>query len=465
MRARVPLRLWAAVDLTAGRTAQADPGSPLAEPRAAVEHWVAQGARQIHLVDLDRAHGTGQNDALVREIVARAGVPVELSGGVLAPADVERALSWGATAVTVSSGVWADAPAALEWLREWDDRVQIGIDLLGERVVARGRRGDLGHRDELLGRIAGLGARRWVVASAAADGRRTGPDLSALRHAAERLEGVIVASGGVGSTGDLVQLSSLRGPHGPAVAEAILGASLYAGAVELGRSQDLLAEIAGPTAGAIADSAGVPWAGREVRAGEFDDDTGEVDPRLADPGQDDAALVEALGPARVFVALLAEEGADAADMAVAHVTTPEGWTALPVFTSADAVPRWRSEARPVPVRGAQAAQAAVEDGVEALVLDPGSTPRVVRPSMVSAAARGMVWCRPSEDPVVVDALRRLKEHPRVEGVLLRTDEQGALVVGIRGPVGETEAAGLVAEAVGDPEVRSRLDAVMVTPVR
>ena len=69
MRARVPLRLWPAVDVRGGRTAQVDPDRPLSDPQAAVDHWVAQGAERLHLVDLDRATGAGENDALLERLV------------------------------------------------------------------------------------------------------------------------------------------------------------------------------------------------------------------------------------------------------------------------------------------------------------------------------------------------------------------------------------------------------------
>ncbi|WP_462417709.1 HisA/HisF-related TIM barrel protein [Kytococcus sp. Marseille-QA3725] len=466
MRARVPMRLWAAVDVRGGSTAQAPRESPLADPRAAVRHWLDQGAERIHLVDLDRATASGENDALLAEIVRDTPVPVEVSGGILSAEDVDRALGWGAVAVTTSSALWQDPGAAEGLLEGRGDEVQPGLDLRADRVVARGTALDLGPVEELWSRLRSLGPRRWVVAAAGADGRMTGPDLGGLRRAAEQLDGTVIASGGVGSTGDLVALSSLRGPHGPAVGEVILGAALYSGSVELGRAQRLLTEVAGPPLDPSTDSAGTPWAGRDLRPGEFDDDDGRLDPALEAPGEgmlDDARLVAALDEARVFVAILAEEAAESADLAVAQVTTPEGWNALPVFTTADAVARWRPEARPVPVRGHTVAQAAVSDEAAALVLDLGSpTQRVVRPSMTSALARRITWCRPADDELVLQGLRSLKQDPRVTGVAVRTGPEGELVLGLRGLEDDREAAMLVADLLTDPELRSRVDGVVVS---
>lgn len=465
MRARVPLRLWPAVDLAGGRTAQ-DLDGALADPRAAVAHWVAQGAERLHLVDLDRATGRGSNDALMAELVRSAGVPVEVSGGVLGAEDVERALGWGAVAVTASSALWGDPEAARALAARYGEELQLGLDLRDGRVVARGADLDLGPVTDHWAALGALGPRRWVVASAGADGRMTGPDLAGLREAAAHLQGTLVASGGVSTTGDLVAVSSLRGPHGPAVGEVILGAALYAGAVELGRAQRLLGELAGPPTDPTADSAGTPWEGRSLQRGEFDDDDGALDPALPGPGEDpldDGALVAALDTARVFVGVLAEEGADAADVAVAQVRTPQGWAALPVFTTVEEVTRWRADARPVPVRGHTVAQAALSDEAPALVVDPGSpAPRVVRPSMVRALARRIPWRRPVDDEVVLAGLRRLKEDPRVTGVAVRSGPEGELVLGLRGLDDDREAGRLVAGVLEDVEVRSRVDGVVVS---
>lgn len=472
MRARVPLRLWPAIDIRGGVVAQAAPGDRLADPFVALEHWRGQGAERIHLVDLDRATGRGHNDDLLKALVAGAGLPVEVSGGILSVADVDRALGWGAVAVTSSSALWIE-PARVRAVVDHDSRVQVGLDLAGDRVVARGTSLDAGPVDALWSTLSGLGERRWVVASAVSDGRRTGPDLAGLRRAVSHLRGTVIASGGVGSTGDLVALSSLRGPTGPAVGEVILGAGLYSGSIELAHAQRLLTQVAGPAEPGPTDSAGTPWEGRSLTPGAFDQDEGHLDPGLAgavpsatprgSTPLSDRDLVAALGTSRVFVALLAQEATDAAELAIAQVTTPQGWSALPVFTTADAVARWRPEARPVPVQGRLAAQSAVQDGAAALVIDPGSPgARVVRPSMTSALARDMAWLPATQDEVVVAGLRRLKEHPDVTGVALRLGPQGELVLGLRGVTDDRRAGLLVAEALADPELRSRVDGVVVS---
>ncbi|MFJ4028138.1 SseB family protein [Paenarthrobacter sp. NPDC089989] len=166
-----------------------------------------------------------------------------------------------------------------------------------------------------------------------------------------------------------------------------------------------LAGAGGPT-----DSAGQPWAGRSLEGDaakihNFEDDDGSADSgylaavaALLDGRGSEADVVSALATARVFVpvvATLAEEaeGMDGlhadkqADMALVTLKAPDGRTAMPVFTSADALERWHPEARPVAVYAARAALSAVSEGAQLLVLDPGSdyTFVVRRPAMWALA--------------------------------------------------------------------------------
>ncbi|MFJ4169133.1 SseB family protein [Paenarthrobacter sp. NPDC089714] len=166
-----------------------------------------------------------------------------------------------------------------------------------------------------------------------------------------------------------------------------------------------LAGAGGPT-----DSAGQPWAGRSLdgdaaKIHNFEDDDGSADSgylaavaALLDGNGSEADVVSALATARVFVpvvATLAEEaeGVDGlhadkqADMALVTLKAPDGRTAMPVFTSADALERWHPGARPVAVYAARAALSAVSEGAQLLVLDPGSdyTFVVRRPAMWALA--------------------------------------------------------------------------------
>ncbi|MDQ0120690.1 SseB family protein [Pseudarthrobacter sp902506025] len=175
----------------------------------------------------------------------------------------------------------------------------------------------------------------------------------------------------------------------------------------------IAAALAG--AGGATDSAGRPWAGRSL-AGEdakihnFEDDDGTADAgylaaiaALRQGRGDEADVVASLATARVFIPIVAQLAEEAetghglhadkqADMALVTLKAADGRTALPAFTSADALSAWHPEARPVAVYAARAALSAVAEGAELLVLDPGADVTfVVRRPGVWALAQQHGW--------------------------------------------------------------------------
>jgi SseB protein N-terminal domain len=164
-----------------------------------------------------------------------------------------------------------------------------------------------------------------------------------------------------------------------------------------------------------ADSAGVPWAGRTLSSSGFEADDGTADPRLARTLQAYsagevglAAVAAAVSGVRVLVPVVAVagEGEDSADMALVTLKSPDGRTALPVFSSVAALTRWDATARPVPVDARRAALSAVDEGCSLLVLDPSGPATAVLPRpALWAIAQGRGWTPSPEDGEVVRAVR------------------------------------------------------------
>ena len=231
------------------------------------------------------------------------------------------------------------------------------------------------------------------------------------------------------------------------------------------------------------DSAGHTWSGRQLTGTGFDQDDGGMDPQLSralrDPG-DERALVAAVHGARLLVPVVAVPGeVDASDglvvekstdMAVVTLTAPDGRRALPVFSSLAALQAWDASARPVPVAASRAAQAAVQERCDVILLDLGRPESLVlRSSMVWALATGREWLPAHDDPFVRSALgRALAEEPDVVGwsgepgepprsgtlrlvLRLRAGLDAAAVQALATRVGERIAA--------DGETRARIDAL------
>jgi hypothetical protein len=155
------------------------------------------------------------------------------------------------------------------------------------------------------------------------------------------------------------------------------------------------------------------------------------------------------------------------DMAAVTLVAPDGTRALPVFTSVQALSAGEPAARPVPVTAARAAQAAVSERCDVMVIDlAGSRTVSLRPSMVWALAQQREWLPAHEDETVSRAVAAaVRDLPEVRSVRLRAGQPGTGVLGVELELvnGLTaEQVQQVATAVGeqlatDGEIRARID--------
>jgi len=237
---------------------------------------------------------------------------------------------------------------------------------------------------------------------------------------------------------------------------------------------------------AATDSAGLAWTGRALTSTGFDDDTGEGDAMLMaalEGASGEVALVRAVAGARLLVPIVAaptdvhQSGElmveSTTDMAVVTLTSPDGQRALPVFSSLAAMSEWDATARPSPVTSSRAAQAAVAERCDVLLLDAGSAHRyALRPSMVWALAQQRDWLPAHTDPFVAQTLSRATadEADVIDCVGEEGDPAGSgilrVVLSLRPGLDQTQVQALatrVAEQIAtDGEARARIDGLAFT---
>lgn len=227
--------LLPAVDIVDGqavRLVQGEAGTETAygTPLEAALKWQSDGAKWLHLVDLDAAFRRGSNYKLIREMIAQLDLNVELSGGIWDDATLERALDTGCRRVNIGTAALEKPEWCSEIISQYGDRIAVGLDVRVEdgepRLRGRGWVSDGGNLWEVLERLNNDGCTRYVVTDVSKDGMLSGPNLGMLREVAQATDARIVASGGVSSIDDLVAIAELE-PYG--VDSAITGKALYAG--------------------------------------------------------------------------------------------------------------------------------------------------------------------------------------------------------------------------------------------
>jgi len=225
------LELLPAVDVSGGlavRLAQGDTQTEesFGSPMDAAQTWIRAGAEWIHLVDLDAAFERGENQAVIREVVAGCkGVKIQLSGGIVDKYSLDAALATGATRVNLATPALANIDWVKQAISEFGDRIAVGLDVRGSTLIGRGSSIEVGELQEMLEQLEQAGCARYIVTDVAKDGMLQGPNLELLRQVLTRTNSPVVASGGISSLDDISKLCQLV-PDG--LEGTILGKALYA---------------------------------------------------------------------------------------------------------------------------------------------------------------------------------------------------------------------------------------------
>ncbi|MGH8994822.1 MAG: HisA/HisF-related TIM barrel protein [Acidimicrobiales bacterium] len=239
------MQLYCAIDLRDGRAVrlvQGDFGKErgFGDPLEILDHYLDGGAKRLHVVDLDAARtGVPVNRAVVAEIVQRAGVPVQVSGGVRTAEDVATLLGLGADRVVMGTTALRDPEAARASVERHPGRVALGLDYRrgpgggALRPAASGWEEQGGETvGEVLDAWAGQPLAAVVLTAIERDGTGTGPDLDGLGEVLDSCDHPVVASGGVGAVGDLESLCAFVSPkQGRRADGVVVGTALLEGRI------------------------------------------------------------------------------------------------------------------------------------------------------------------------------------------------------------------------------------------
>ena len=202
------------------------------DPAAMARKWQKQGARFLHLVDLDGAlAGKSQNLATVKAILAAVTIPVELGGGIRTMENVDEVLALGVRRVILGSVAVRNPDLVKAACAKYGDRVVVGIDAK-DGIVAVDGWGVSGNVQvgDLAREMGKAGVRTIIYTDIARDGTLEGVNVEATARLARESGIQIVASGGVKSVEDI---RALKPYEKDGIEGVIVGKSIYMGTLDL----------------------------------------------------------------------------------------------------------------------------------------------------------------------------------------------------------------------------------------
>ncbi len=198
-------------------------------PPEIARDFVKQGAKHIHIVDLEGAKdGTTPNISVIEEIRKNTDLFIEVGGGIRNMETVKRYISIGVDRVILGTAAVTDEAFLVEAVKEYGEKIAVGVDIKDGFVAIRGWT-EKSEYDcfEFCKKISDIGVRTIICTDISKDGAMLGTNHELYRELSEKFDMQIIASGGVSSIEDVSRLASLD------IYGAIIGKAYYTGAISL----------------------------------------------------------------------------------------------------------------------------------------------------------------------------------------------------------------------------------------
>ena len=213
------------------------------DPVAMAVHWKSQGARRLHVVDLDGAFaGVPRNGELIRDMVSAMGdVPVQVGGGIRTQQIIDAYLEAGVQGLILGTKA-VEEPAVLQTMaRQYPGKIILGLDARGGLVATEGWDKDAGITAlEFVQELAELPLAGIVYTDIDRDGMMQGLNVDATLALAKAAGLQMIASGGVTELADLAALKGAFADSPELLFGAITGRAIYEGSLDLAEGQALL---------------------------------------------------------------------------------------------------------------------------------------------------------------------------------------------------------------------------------
>ena len=218
------------------------------DPRATARHWIEQGARRLHVVDLNGAFaGKPKNQAAIKAILAEVGdeIPVQLGGGIRDLDTIERVLDAGITYVIIGTAAVKNPGFLHDACSAFPGHIIVGLDAKDGKVAVDGWSKLTGHDVvDLAKKFEDYGVESVIYTDIGRDGMLSGVNIEATVRLARALRIPVIASGGVT---DMRDIDALCAVEDEGILGAITGRAIYEGTLDFAAAQARADELNGVT--------------------------------------------------------------------------------------------------------------------------------------------------------------------------------------------------------------------------
>ena len=228
------MKIFPAVDILDGQCVQLVQGrretaTAYGDPLGCASRWIDEGADALHVVNLDGAFGDAtKNAGLIRDLIKKTGVEIELGGGIRSVKDGARWLSTGVSRIIISTLATRE-PESIRLLADefGSDRIMAGVDAKGGQIAIEGWQKTKGDVLTWVERFESLGAGSLLYTNVDVEGLQQGVRFGPVNELISRTKLPVVIAGGVSTPQDVAGLKE-AGAYG-----AVLGSALYSKKITL----------------------------------------------------------------------------------------------------------------------------------------------------------------------------------------------------------------------------------------
>lgn len=227
------MKVIPAIDVKGGKCVQLVGGKPGTEKvviddvMGVARRWQDEGAEMIHMIDLDSALGTGENESLVEMVSASVSIPVQVGGGVRSAEKIQRLFDIGCERVIVGTRAIQDRAFVEEVANEYPDSIVVAIDSVADEVLIKGWQEGSGKNLITVAKdLETLPIFGFLYTNVEVEGKLQGIDPRPIMALIKATSKPVIVSGGITDMVDLDILGRL-GVH-----SAVVGMAIYTGRID-----------------------------------------------------------------------------------------------------------------------------------------------------------------------------------------------------------------------------------------